>query len=69
MATAAAAAGTEFQAMQALPVPITPQVFLGGVFAPRETMPAVPEAASAAPPPSHAVALAGAAVPTLRRVS
>ncbi|APT90289.1 hypothetical protein CSPHI_03520 [Corynebacterium sphenisci DSM 44792] len=93
---ASAAARSEFQAVQAFPVLITPQVFLGGVFVPRESMPAVLEAVSAALPLSYAVdssralaaagggadawtplaavaafavALAGAAALTLRRVS
>jgi ABC transporter DrrB family efflux protein len=48
-------ARTEFQAVQFLPVVVFPQILLGGVFMPREQMPAVLKAVSDYLPLSYAI--------------
>ncbi|WP_104054062.1 MULTISPECIES: ABC transporter permease [unclassified Arthrobacter] len=48
-------AGTEFQVIQFMPALVFPQILLGGIFIPRDRMPAVLEAVSDWLPLSHAV--------------
>lgn len=52
---ASAFARTEFQAVQFMPIIVFPQMILGGVFMPREEMPAVLAAVSDVLPLSYAV--------------
>lgn len=52
---ASAFAQTEFQAVQFMPVLVFPQIILGGLFMPRDHMPAVLEAISDWLPLSHAI--------------
>ena len=52
---ASAFARTEFQAVQFMPVLVFPQMILGGVFMPRDTMPDVLQAISDWLPLSYAI--------------